>query len=102
MRPWYNPNEEDKKRWGKRKRHYKDAVRTERDAKNKRADRPQRQHGHKKTAQELKEEDDDEKSANKGLYEELIKEIRARFNAKCTMPNAQIRKDRLVDTMYWM
>jgi hypothetical protein len=50
MRPWYNPNEEDKKRWGKRKRHYEDAVRTERDAKNKRADRPQRQHGHKKTA----------------------------------------------------
>ncbi|KAI4672821.1 uncharacterized protein J4E78_001324 [Alternaria triticimaculans] len=100
MRPWYNPTTDTKKYWGKLKRQIEDDVKAERDKTNKKANRPQRTRGHKKTAEEVKEQDADQEEVRKRLNKKLKEEYEDRFNKECI--GGEDRAREFLDTMYWM
>ena len=100
MRPWYNPTTDTKKQWGKLKRQIEDDVKAKRDTENKKANRPQRTRGHKKTAEEVKEQDADQEEVRQRLNKKLKEEYEDRFNKECI--GGEDRAREFLDTMCWM
>jgi len=101
MRKWFNPDRDTKNDWDRKKRNHRLDVKKERDAKNLKANRPERKRGDKKTELELTEEEEDKKEVAKRMMEELKKEINERW-VPGPVDGAEIRGAEMLHTMYWM